>query len=157
MVKCREVDWRLPNRSRAYADITRLRDKSGFKKLPEGFQFHTYPLNRDGWMEGYVTVEWGSTEAEGGEEAVRTGCGIGCPPCLVDRQHEPRQLLRERGDGNLLLDDQERAWRRFDSNGEAKRQLFDYLEGFYNQRRWHSSVGRVSPAAFDRKMTQAAC
>jgi putative transposase len=45
---------------------------------------------------------------------------------------------------------------RFDSNGEAKMQLFDYLEVFYNQRRRHSSVGRMSPAAFERKMTQAA-
>ena len=45
---------------------------------------------------------------------------------------------------------------RFDSNGEAKMQLFDYIEVFYNQRRRHSSVGRMSPAAFERKMTQAA-
>ena len=45
---------------------------------------------------------------------------------------------------------------RFDSNGEAKTQLFDYLEVFYNQRRRHSSVGRISPAAFERKMTHAA-
>jgi transposase InsO family protein len=45
---------------------------------------------------------------------------------------------------------------RFDSNGEAKMQLFDYLEVFYNQRRRHSSVGRMSPAAFERKVTQAA-
>jgi putative transposase len=35
-------------------------------------------------------------------------------------------------------------------------QLFDYIEVFYNQRRRHSSVGRMSPAAFERKMTQAA-
>jgi putative transposase len=45
---------------------------------------------------------------------------------------------------------------RFASNGEAKMQLFDYIEVFYNQRRRHSSVGRMSPAAFERKMTQAA-
>ncbi len=45
---------------------------------------------------------------------------------------------------------------RFDSNGDAKMELFDYLEVFYNQRRRHSSVGRMSPAAFERTMTQAA-
>lgn len=44
---------------------------------------------------------------------------------------------------------------RFDSNGDAKMQLFD-IEVSYNQRRRHSSVGRMSPAAFERKMTQAA-
>jgi transposase InsO family protein len=40
---------------------------------------------------------------------------------------------------------------RFDSNGDAKMQLFDYLEVFYNQRRRHSSVGRISPAAYERR------
>ena len=45
---------------------------------------------------------------------------------------------------------------RFDSHGDAKMQLFDYIEVFYNQRRRHSSVGRMSPAAFERRMTQAA-
>ncbi|MSO62564.1 MAG: hypothetical protein EXQ50_10805, partial [Acidobacteria bacterium] len=37
-----------------------------------------------------------------------------------------------------------------------KGQLFDYIEVFYNQRRRHSSAGRMSPAAFERRMTQAA-
>jgi transposase InsO family protein len=40
---------------------------------------------------------------------------------------------------------------RFDSNGEAKMQSFDYIEVFYNQRPRHSSVGRMSPAAFERR------
>jgi putative transposase len=39
---------------------------------------------------------------------------------------------------------------RFDSGGEAKMQLFDYLEVFYNQRRRHSTIGYVSPATFER-------
>jgi transposase InsO family protein len=45
---------------------------------------------------------------------------------------------------------------RFASHGEAKGELFDYLEVFYNQRRRHSSAGRQSPAAFERRTTQAA-
>jgi len=45
---------------------------------------------------------------------------------------------------------------RYESHGDAKGQLFDYIEVFYNQRRRHSSAGRMSPAAFERKMTQAA-
>jgi putative transposase len=45
----------------------------------------------------------------------------------------------------------------FDSHGEAKMQLFDYIEVFYNQRRRHSTLGQISPAAFERRaMTQAA-
>ena len=45
---------------------------------------------------------------------------------------------------------------RFESHADAKAELFDYLEVFYNQRRRHSSAGRMSPAAYERKMTQAA-
>jgi transposase InsO family protein len=39
---------------------------------------------------------------------------------------------------------------RFSSCGEAKMELFDYIEVFYNQRRRHSTLGQVSPAAFER-------
>src|SRR5204863_9987860 len=40
---------------------------------------------------------------------------------------------------------------RFESCGDAKIQLFDYIEVFYNQRRRHSTIGYVSPAAFERQ------
>jgi len=39
----------------------------------------------------------------------------------------------------------------FDSNGEATMELFDYIEVFYNQRRRHSTLGQISPAAFERR------
>jgi putative transposase len=45
---------------------------------------------------------------------------------------------------------------RFDSCGEAKMELFDYIEVFYNQRRRHSTIGQISPAEFERRATQAA-
>ena len=45
---------------------------------------------------------------------------------------------------------------RFDSFGEAKMELFDYLEVFYNQRRRHSMLGQISPAVFERRAAQAA-
>lgn len=40
---------------------------------------------------------------------------------------------------------------RFPSFGEAKMELFDYIEPFYNQRRRHSTLGQISPAAFERR------
>jgi putative transposase len=46
---------------------------------------------------------------------------------------------------------------RFESHGEAKMELFDYIEVFYNQRRRQSTLGQISPAAFERQaMTHAA-
>jgi putative transposase len=45
---------------------------------------------------------------------------------------------------------------RFDTYGNAKMELFDYIEVFYNQRRRHSTLGQISPAAFERLATQAA-
>ncbi len=40
---------------------------------------------------------------------------------------------------------------RFDSCSDAKMELFDYIEVFYNQRRRHSTLGQISPAAFERR------
>ena len=39
----------------------------------------------------------------------------------------------------------------FASHGDAKMELFDYIEVFYNQRRRHSTLGQISPAAFERQ------
>lgn len=44
-----------------------------------------------------------------------------------------------------LLDQQ-----RFKTQAEAKMAVFDFIEGFYNSRRRHSSLGQISPAAFER-------
>jgi putative transposase len=40
---------------------------------------------------------------------------------------------------------------RFDSCGEAKMELFDYIEVFYNQRRRHSTLGQISPGEFEQR------
>jgi putative transposase len=40
---------------------------------------------------------------------------------------------------------------RFDSCGQATLELFDFIEVFYNQRRRHSTIGQISPAAFERR------
>ena len=44
---------------------------------------------------------------------------------------------------------------RFASCSEAKRELFDYIEVFYNQRRRHSTIGQISPAAYERRARAA--
>jgi transposase InsO family protein len=37
----------------------------------------------------------------------------------------------------------------FETFGEAKDKLFDYIEVFYNQQRIHSSLDYVSPARYE--------
>jgi putative transposase len=59
-------------------------------------------------------------------------------------------LPRQRGHGGVLLEGEDALADRFTSCGEAKMELFDYIEVFYNQRRCHSTIGLVSPAAFER-------
>jgi transposase InsO family protein len=44
---------------------------------------------------------------------------------------------------------------RFPSYTDAKMALFDYIEVFYNQRRRHSTLGQISPAAFERRTVAA--
>ena len=44
---------------------------------------------------------------------------------------------------------------RFDSCGDAKMELFDYIEVFYNQRRRHSTIGQISPATYEQRTLSA--
>ena len=44
---------------------------------------------------------------------------------------------------------------RFPNYSDAKMALFDYIEVFYNQRRRHSTIGQISPAAFERRASAA--
>ena len=34
---------------------------------------------------------------------------------------------------------------------EAKAGVFDYIERFYNPKRWHSTIGYLSPMEFERQ------
>jgi putative transposase len=50
----------------------------------------------------------------------------------------------------------ERVHRRtYKTRGEARADLFDYIEMFYNPKRRHSHIGGVSPEAFERASCQA--
>ncbi|MHB1137241.1 MAG: IS3 family transposase [Coriobacteriia bacterium] len=43
---------------------------------------------------------------------------------------------------------------RFKTRDEARFAIFDYIEGFYNPHRRHSSLGNLSPAEFERRLEQ---
>lgn len=50
-----------------------------------------------------------------------------------------------------LIDD-----KTYDSRTTAKQDIFQYIEGFYNQRRRHSALGYLSPAEFERRYSAGA-
>ena len=43
--------------------------------------------------------------------------------------------------------------RRFKSKSEARTAIFEWIEGWYNPHRRHSSIGRLSPNNFERRLT----
>ena len=46
--------------------------------------------------------------------------------------------------------------KRFQTQAEVKMAVFDFIEGFYNPRRRHSSLGQVSPVNFERRHAREA-
>ncbi len=46
--------------------------------------------------------------------------------------------------------------RRFKNQGEARLAIFEFLEGWYNLHRRHSSLGYLSPAEFEKQLSKAA-
>jgi putative transposase len=44
--------------------------------------------------------------------------------------------------------------RSFQTKAEARMAVFTYIEGWYNPRRRHSPLGRVSPVTFERRHTE---
>lgn len=47
----------------------------------------------------------------------------------------------------------ERVWQRTYANqAEARKEVIDYIVGFYNCARLHSVLGNLSPAAFEQNM-----
>ena len=47
------------------------------------------------------------------------------------------------------------ARRRFKTQAEARLALFEFIEGFYNRRRRHSSIGYLSPIGYERQLLAA--
>jgi hypothetical protein len=89
----------------------------------------------------------------------RSNTGGEVKPALDEPQ---RRLSGQRTNGELLSQPEDRAvhHRIYDTRGEA-RDLFQYIEGFYNSRRLHSALGYISPsfaehmAAYPRPLFRA--
>jgi putative transposase len=57
---------------------------------------------------------------------------------------------------NAILECELLVKHRFKTQHEAALAVFDFIEGFYNPRRRHTSIGNISPLEFERRMSQAA-
>lgn len=47
-------------------------------------------------------------------------------------------------------------WSNYKTREEAKKDIFDYIEVFYNRERRHSKIGNIAPAKFEGKFMQVA-
>jgi len=67
------------------------------------------------------------------------------------------QRLGQRGDGTLpLLPRGERvAGKIYRTRDQARADVLDYIERFYNPRRRHSTIGYISPMEFEAKVKLA--
>ncbi|KPD10222.1 integrase [Phaeobacter sp. 11ANDIMAR09] len=73
-------------------------------------------------------------------------------------QKQPKSLLDEYRSFNSMVETffksikAELMWRnKWDTRRQAEGAIFQYINGFYNSRRRHSSLGGKSPLAFERK------
>jgi len=78
-----------------------------------------------------------------------------CQRCLASRGITCRMSRRADRYDNAVMESffatvKKEEADRFPSYSDAKMALFDYIEVFYNQRRRHSTLGQLSPAAFER-------
>jgi transposase InsO family protein len=87
----------------------------------------------------------GSTYASEDYQAVLTANGITCSMSRRGNCHDNAVME------SFFSTVKSELGEHFDSPGHAKRELFEYIEVFYNQRRRHSTLGQISPAAFERQ------
>ena len=92
----------------------------------------------------------GSTYASQDYQAVLTAYGITCS--MSRRGNCYDNSVMEAFFSTLTSE----VGERFPSHAEVKAELFDYSEVFDNQRRRHSSAGRMSPGDVERTTTHAA-
>ncbi len=57
---------------------------------------------------------------------------------------------------NVILDCELLVKHRFATQRAAALEVFEFIEGFYNPRRRHTSIGNISPMEFERRTSQAA-
>ena len=57
---------------------------------------------------------------------------------------------------NAILECELLVKHRFATQRAAALKVFEFIEGFYNPRRRHTSIGNISPMEFERRMSQAA-
>ena len=91
----------------------------------------------------YASAEYGAILAGHGVERSMSGAGS-CWDNAVAESFFATLKVELDHDG---------AWR---SRAEAQRALFDYIELFYNPERRHSTLGFLSPLAFERQWQQTA-
>ncbi len=77
-----------------------------------------------------------------------------CKHGITPSMSRVRLLLRQRGDGELLRNLKRELIHRttYATAQQAESAIFEYIEAFYNRQRRHSSLGYLSPQAFEAQI-----
>lgn len=161
-----------PNR-RWVGDVTYLRTPDGWLCLC--VLLDLYSRQVVGWSLGRSNDRWLALRAlEQAVTARRPGPGLihhtdrGSPYASKDYQDRLKQLgfqpsMSRPGDcyDNAVAESwfailKKELGDTFESEAQAKRQLFDFIEAYYNRSRLHSSLGMMTPAEFEHRAREAA-
>ena len=91
----------------------------------------------------------GSPHASEDDQAILEAHGITCSMSRRSDCDDNAVMEAFFSTGTIELDD------RFESRDQAKQELFEYIEVFYNQRRRHSTIGHIRPAAYEQRALSA--
>jgi putative transposase len=89
-----------------------------------------------------------------GRDHMRVELTLAALSMAIQRQRPGKGLIhhfdpRFRGDGSQYAD---KDYRKFKNKEEAKQALFRYIETYYNNRRFHSAIGYITPAQMELKV-----
>lgn len=129
------VGWSMSDRMKRGLAMDALRRAIALRKPDEGLIHHSDRGSQ------YCSADYRDMVRSAGFVASMSGCGNCYDNAMVESVFK---TIKE-----------ELVWRMsFVSRDQAQKAIGHYIEGFYNPRRRHSSLGYVSPASFEKKYAE---
>jgi putative transposase len=115
----------------------------------------TYIWTAEGWLYVAVVLDLYSRRIVGWSMSATMAAELVTDALVMAiwRRGRPRELLHHSDRGSQYTSEQ--CQRLMAEHGVLWADVFDYIERFYNPRRRHSTLGYVSPVAYEQQMRLA--